>query len=328
MTDRSPKILAIRLDKIGDLVSTLPADAAFPEGARVVWVIAKGLGFLPEHSEPRREFHEISLDTAGRTRLREILHEEKPDMTVLFYGPWWAAYEAYRAGVPARVGRRSQWWSYLFLNRGLRQSRSASEKHEAQYNFELAAFAGPGIEGVAPSLKLKAPLLRQIFEKFGLRRGSYVVVHPGMAGSALNWPTNHYVELIRGLLVREPKTQVLVTGTKMDRAWTEPVLAAFKGESRVVNAVDAANLRELLFLLENARAVVVPSTGVAHLAASLGTPTRAIYSPVRAHASKRWGPRGADVRVFEPATVGEDPALMATIPVAEVLASIPSGTDA
>lgn len=357
----SPRVFAIRLDKIGDLVSTLPADEALTGAANVTWVIAKGLGFLPEHAVPPRDFREISLDRGGRAALRELLRTEKPELCVIFYAPWWAAYECFRAGVPLRVGRLSQWWSYLFLNRGLRQSRSQSEKHEADYNWELARFAaaatigpatatGAGVAtpasrpGSAPALRLKAPLLRQVFEKFGLRRHSYIVVHPGMAGSALNWPTKHYVELIRGILARDASTQVLITGTKMDRAWTEPVLAQFRqepsdqfrkepngqprGEPRVISAVDAANLRELLFLLENARAVVVPSTGVAHLAASLGTPTRAIYSPVRAHAAKRWGPRGADVRVFEPATPGEDPALMETIAVADVLASLPAGGNA
>lgn len=336
----SPTILAIRLDKIGDLVSTLPADQAFDHvpGARIVWVIAKGLGFIPEHADPRREYREVSLEAGGRVELRALLEELRPEMCVIFYGPSWAARECARAGVRLRVGRRSQWWSYLFLNRGLRQSRSRSEKHEADYNFELATFAaktflestptgGPkamSARASAPILNLRAPLLRQCFEKFGLRRHSYVVVHPGMAGSALNWPIKHYVELIRGLLAREPRTQILITGTKMDHAWTAPVLAEFAGEPRVISAVDAVNLRELLFILENARAVVVPSTGVAHLAASLGTPTRAIYSPVRAHAARRWGPRGADVQVFEPSEPGEDPRLMATIPVEGVFASIPA----
>jgi heptosyltransferase I len=362
MTAPRPKILCVRLDKIGDLVSTLPVDdvfrRTFPEG-RIQWVIAKGLGFLPEHSLPRRDYKEVSLDPAGRETYREYLRNEQPDMVVIYYAPWWAAYEAFRAGIAIRVGRKSQWFSFLLFTSGLRQSRSLSEKHEADYNFELAQFArqawaaqNPNVklpalwpvestEGltaeererrsllkndlplVTPVLQLKAASLRQLFERFRLQRGRYVVVHPGMAGSALNWPTKYYVELIQGILQRDDVTQVLITGTKMDEAWTTPILAAFKEERRVVSAVNSADLRELLFLLEGARAVVVPSTGVAHLAASLGTPTRAIYSPVLAHSAKRWGPRGPDVKVFEPAIPGSDQGLMHKIEVQEVLDSIP-----
>jgi heptosyltransferase I len=360
MTAPRPKILCVRLDKIGDLVSTLPVDdvfrRSFPD-AKIQWVIAKGLGFLPEHSEPRREYKEVALDPTGRAAFRAYLESEKPNLVVIFYAPWWAAYETYRAGIPLRVGRKSQWWSFLFYNNGLRQSRSLSEKHEADYNFELALFALKAwtdkfpepkprplrveepTSGMTeeekerrsllrddrpmptPVLQLKAANLRQLFERFRVARGQYVIVHPGMAGSALNWPIKNYVALIRELLRRDDETQIMITGTKMDAAWTTPVLAEFKEERRVVNAVNGADLRELLFLLEGARTVVVPSTGVAHLAASLGTPTRAIYSPVLEHSSKRWAPRGQDVRVFEPSQTGENS--MNQVDVQHILDSIP-----
>lgn len=335
------KILCVRLDKIGDLVSTLPVDAAlikqFPT-ADIQWVIHQGLGFLGDCAVPPRKYSEISTSPQGRRQFREILEKQKPYMVVVYYAPWWVSFECLRAGIALRVGRRSQWFSFLFYTHGLRQSRSQSEHHEAEYNWQLTQYAAKNLNhslglgdhsaseaSLVPALQLKAPLLRQLFEKFHLRRGDYLVVHPGMAGSALNWPTNSYVELIRLIFDRDSTVKVLITGTKLDAAWTGPVLAAFKDHARLINAVDALNLRELLFVLENARAVIAPSTGVAHLAASLGTPTRAIYSPLRAHSSKRWGPRGQDVKIFEPTTSSnlQDP--MLTISAAEVFASLPPG---
>lgn len=340
MSALAKKVFCVRLDKIGDLVSTLPVDEVFfanPASVKseIHWVISKGLGFLAEFAEPRRQACEIELSLAGRNEFRALLRREKPDLVVIFYAPWWAAYECFRAGVPLRVGRRSQWHSFLFLTHGLRQSRSQSQRHEADYNFELAVFANEILTTgqtrltaevwpkATPILKLKAPLLRQLFEKFPLRRKAYVVVHPGMAGSALNWPVERYQELIQALLAKDPVMKVLVTGTTMDTAWTEPVLHAFQNHPRVISAVNALNLRELLFVLENARAVVVPSTGVAHLAASLGVQTRALYSPVLAHSAKRWGARGAEVMIFEPPVNAPSDNPMSAIAVAPVLASIP-----
>lgn len=319
------KILCVRLDKIGDLVSTLPVDEVFDHHA-VHWAINQGLGFLAEQAVPARSFTEISIHQ-GRRDFRQLLKTYRPDLVVIFYAPWWASFEAFWAGVPLRVGRLSQWHSFLFLNQGLRQRRSLSERHESEYNLELAIKArdllrpqpvsatdlttetAPRSQGsAAPQLRLQAPLFRQLNEKFHLRQG-YLLVHPGMAGSALNWPTSSYIQLIEKYLKAQPGSQVVVTGTQMDDAWTTPILAAFGHEPRVVSVVKQVSLRELLYLLKNAFAVVVPSTGVAHLAASLGSKTIALYSPVREHAAKRWGPRGPQVIILEPPPVTSTPPL-------------------
>ena len=63
------------------------------------------------------------------------------------------------------------------------------------------------------------------------------------------------------------------------------------------------NLKELITILAEAEFVVAPSTGVAHLAASVGAKVHGIYSPVRVHHPRRWGPRGPQVTVHCPKDV-------------------------
>ncbi|WP_374032054.1 hypothetical protein [Bdellovibrio bacteriovorus] len=54
------RILLIRLDKIGDLICSMPVDqVSFLEGWDKHWVIAKGLGFVPENADPQRKFLEL-----------------------------------------------------------------------------------------------------------------------------------------------------------------------------------------------------------------------------------------------------------------------------
>ena len=60
------------------------------------------------------------------------------------------------------------------------------------------------------------------------------------------------------------------------------------------------NIEQLLFVLSHAKHVVAPSTGVLHLAASLGTPVTGIYSPVRVQKATRWGPKGKNARTLTP----------------------------
>ncbi|MEN0059029.1 MAG: glycosyltransferase family 9 protein, partial [Bdellovibrio sp.] len=53
-------------------------------------------------------------------------------------------------------------------------------------------------------------------------------------------------------------------------------------------------------VLGAAKAVIVPSTGIAHLAASLGTPVIGLYSPVRVQHPRRWAARGPQVKILMP----------------------------
>lgn len=304
------KIALIRLDKIGDLVSTLPVDEILEGlGHEVHWIIANGLEFLPENSSPKRVFHSIPIQSfkTGYAPLKKILADIEPDLSVLFYGPWWASYATLTSGIPKRFGRRSQWHSLLFLTDSIRQSRSASEKHEADYNFELlisamksvkSSFTPPSLEQT-PVLKLEPPPLRHLFEKFHISPKQYIIVHAGMAGSALNWPQKNYIELISSLA---HKHTVLLTGTKTDASIVEPIFEATKANPRVQLLLDKLNATELLFILKSASYLVVPSTGVAHLGASLtdGPKVISLFPPLKSQHPNRWAPRGAHAQVLFP----------------------------
>ncbi len=293
------------------------------------WVIAKGLGFLAEGADPPRAFSEIDLShpAAARLALAQIIEREKPDAAIVFYAPWWVSQTLWKKKIPRRIGRKSQWHSYLFLNEGLRQSRSQSQQHESAYNADLVRFAfssqsfsssNGGGSTAAPVLKLTPPRLRNLFERFALFPNEYFVIHPGMAGSALNWPQKSYVTLIEKLI--EQKT-VVITGTKADDPWLTEIQPKFASHPKVRWLQNSLDIRELLFVLANARAVIAPSTGVLHMAASLGVKTAGIYSPLPAHDQKRWGPRGRQVRIFvPPAQVPIDEQCMSAIQPEDVSA--------
>jgi ADP-heptose:LPS heptosyltransferase len=301
------KVLLIRLDKIGDLICTLCVDqVSFLKNADTQWVIAKGLSFVPENADPKRSFLELSKDDwkISLKALRKFIREFQPDVAVSFQAPWWVNFALWAEKVPVRAGVQSQWHSFLFLNRGLRQRRSFAVKHEADYNKDLLGYA-MGVEAEkesTPVLKLIAPPAPGLFEKHQLVPGNYIVVHPGMAGSALNWPIPNYLQLIAEV---SEKTQVVITGTAGDEAWLTEIKAKFKHNTRVLILQNKLNTKELMLILKHAKAVVVPSTGVAHIAASLGTPVLGIYSPLRVQHPRRWAARGDKVQIFMPE--GHDP---------------------
>jgi ADP-heptose:LPS heptosyltransferase len=257
----------------------------------------------------------------SREQLRKILKEYQPEIVFSFQAPWWVSYELFRAKVPIRVGSFSQWHSFLFLNKGLRQKRSRSDQHEFHYNLDLV-YEGLGsqlennqnaldnnisrnkrIEKDALVLKLKqSNLSLKLLEMIG--SNNYWALHPGMAGSARNWSTSNYIKLIQEYFVRNSESQwpqkIVITGTQMDEPWIAPLRSELGLDTRVVFLQNKLSATELLEVLGSSRCVLAPSTGVLHLAASLNVPTIGIFSPIRVQSIIRWGARGKNIRNISP----------------------------
>ena len=308
MDQRTTDIVLVRMDKIGDLIVSLPVDEhpAFA-GQRIHWFITQGLGFITDQAAPKRQATEFKrrFNPFEFWRMYQWFKTHNPLTVVLLHNPWWVSMAAWLAGVPERIGRRSQWHTWLSLNVPIQQKRSASDRHESDFNFDLVewGYNRLGLRRTVNLSALKRTFLRLLapnpFGTLGardLKSRGYRVVHPGMAGSALNWPQEFYFELIKKLAQEMP---VVITGTKADRKYLAK-LEVLKGDPQIVWLVEKLKVYELLDLLSQAKSVTGPSTGVLHLAAALGTPTIGIYSPRRVEHPRRWGPKGLATAVLVP----------------------------
>jgi heptosyltransferase I len=297
------KNLLIRMDKIGDLILTLPVDQIFDSGDETVWFITQGLEFFPQNASPKRQFVSFKKEFSWSEfrRMRSEIKKIKPDRAVVFHAPWWVALALWSTCVPLRVGVRSKWHSFLFFNKSLRQKRSRAEKHEAHYSLELVKSAlnqdssNPSDFKNLTPLNLSSGLPTAELNRWDLSEKSYVVVHPGMAGSALNWPVSKYIEFIRDFSKNCP---VVVTSGPNDQKYVDPI----KRELPHIKILEGLSLKELMLVLEKSKGVLAPSTGVLHLAASAGVPALGIYSPVGVERAVRWGPRGLHVDTLTPET--------------------------
>ncbi len=306
----------IRMDRLGDLVLSLPADESpLFWDRKCHWFITSGLGFVPQHAVPRRNFTEFerSFSLKSFWTMVRWLKRASPEWVIVFHAPWWVSLAVWWAKIPLRIGRKSQWHSFLFFNLGVRQKRSLSERHESDYNFQLLEVAF-GKLGVRPYsqfslfekkwLQLKAPDQPDLLKKWGLTPKGYRVVHPGMGGSALNWPIRNYAALIKKLTT---DSHVVITGTKSDEEMITHLHFSLKDEPKITWLTDQLSGPELLVILENAQSVTAPSTGVLHLAASLKTPTIGIYSPRTVERPVRWGPKGPFTQTLVPETLDPNP---------------------
>lgn len=294
------KVLLIRLDKIGDLICTLPVDDVLDEKKYdVTWVVQKGLGKIVDLGTKKRKYVELDkLDSAKSTvALSELIKKLKPDAAISFQCPWWVNFELFKNRLPIRAGVQSQWHSFLFLNQGLRQKRSLAEKHEFQYNLDLVLKTFDLKETKEfHYFQITKPVNQNTLSKFGLNEKNYIVVHPGMMGSALNWPQSEYINYINQQIAKNKN--VVITGTDQDEAYLTEIKKEFQNHPKVTWLQSKLSLPELVEILSYAEYTLAPSTGVAHLAASVGASVKAIFSPVRVHHPRRWAPRGPNVEIF------------------------------
>ena len=306
------RILLVRNDRIGDLVLTTPAIEVLrrsrPE-ARIDLLCSAYAEPVVRHNPHLdniltcRGAHDLS-DLA---ELVQTVKERAYGCAVVFVHSWKNA-RLVRAGrIPLRVGPLVKLYSPLFFNQPVRQKRSLAEKNEAEYNLDLLKKLGivpppvPPLPVVVPSPRAAVRAKELVEELFGpAAEGKLVIVHPGMGGSALNWPLERWRELVALLAGREG-LRVVVTGSESERKLAETTVHAASAKTNV-KVVCGLDLEDFIGLVSLADALAAPSTGPLHLAAAVGVPVVAgIYSPVRAHHPRRWGPLGAGrIRTFLP----------------------------
>jgi heptosyltransferase III len=350
----SPKILVVRPDRIGDVILSTPVLSAlkktYPKAQITFMVqefVAPLLREIPEVDnvfiyEPKGRHKGIG----GFFRLMEELRAQRFEIAVVLQSQLKITAALYGVGIPNRLGPLSKIHSFLFFNRGTRQRRSLVEMHEADYNIQVLRKLG--IRAQTQSLQSKVAVRPERIEwarNFLADRGwtpemeaqsPLVIVNPGMGGSALNWPENHYIDLVRALHMAG--NTVLVTGGAVE----SHLLERLKREIEVLLAIDAtadkgpgvnatASERKVLFydgketvdglekvlpldhlaaLFSFASVVVAPSTGPLHIAVALGKPVVSFYPPIRVQSAIRWGPyhlSEADASVLVPEVYcGED----------------------
>jgi heptosyltransferase III len=309
MPNKSTRILLVRTDKIGDVVLTTPAIAALRQKIPAAHLVGLVSPMAAEvyRMNPHLNSH-IVLDPAlytgflGFWRLVRRLRQEKFQAAIAFQTKMPVAFALLFAGIRYRIGPYSKWWSWLCFNVGRRQNRSAVEMHEADYNIQLLKEFGITVADTWEKTYLnvddeaRRSALRFFVEKGLSRRHKTVAVHPGMAGSALNWPEGHFISLARRLIRHY---NVIVTGGPGEAALVERV---FQGMVRQQNYapdqpvftkyVGEKGLGEMIALLNECDGVVAPSTGPMHLAVALGKKVVSVFPPIKVQSAVRWGPYG------------------------------------
>jgi ADP-heptose:LPS heptosyltransferase len=290
--DQTTRLLAVRLDGLGDVILTGPAIRALAAGCDSLTLLtgpagAEAAALLPGVDEilvyeaPWIEADAPPLDLG---RLRFLEHEldlrdfdEAVVFTSFHQSPLPTALLLRIAGVP-RISAISVEYPGSLLDVRHRVDDDIPEPERA---LSLAAAAGFSLP---PEDDGRLSLLRPLPAVHGLApAGEYVVVHPGCTASARSWPAERWAETVRALTAAGHV--VAVTGTREECELT----AAVAGEVGI-DLGGRTTLAELAAVLRGAQVAIAPNTGPAHLAAAVGTSVVSLFAPVVP--AVRWAPYG------------------------------------
>ena len=297
------RVLAVRLDNLGDVLVTTPAIHAIRESLpeASVTLLASPVGaqagrMNPDvdevvvHNAPWMDpWSRLPLDPARESRAIARLGEGSYDAAVIFtsfrQSPLPAAYMCYLAGIPLRLAASIDGPGSLLTTRHRHPERMM---HEVERGLDLVAAVG--LQASDDRLVLKVPdSVRE--EITGLVTGArpLIVVHPGCSMPARTYPWEMYVDVI-DTLVRDLNARVVVTGADDERALVDTILAHIDPWTRpnVVTAAGSLAFPAFCALIEVADLVVTNNTGPMHMSAALGTPVVALFALT--NPPEQWGP--------------------------------------
>ncbi|MCO6431522.1 MAG: lipopolysaccharide heptosyltransferase II [Deltaproteobacteria bacterium] len=288
------KVLAIRLDSIGDVLMTSPALGAVISSGCEVTLLTSPAG--AQATEGIRGLSKTLVYTApwmkpGRGRIMpaeedysiiSAIRNERFDAAIIFtvysQSSFPAALICYLAGVPLRAGYCRE-NPYSLLTDWIKE-REPERQIRHEVDRQIALVARLGFERAVQSGELIVPeagrsKARALLRELGVDLGRpLAVLHPGASASSRQYPASRFREVARRLSV-EHGVQIVVTGCGEEQAIVDQVTS---GECGIINLCSALSLSELAAVIEQAHLLISNNTGPVHLACCVGTPVVAIYA--------------------------------------------------
>jgi lipopolysaccharide heptosyltransferase II len=298
------RLLAVRVDNLGDLLMTTPALAAAAEsvpGVEITLLANEGANVLAPHLPMVHDVitarvpwvrHEADAedDTGDQDRaLLARLAERRFDAAVIFTVCTQSALPAATlcrlAGIPLRLAHARENPYQLLTDWAPEQDLCiADARHEVRRQLDLVAQVGWHCEDERLRFVLRdedvafvdALLAEQnAFTSPASAQAPLVVVHVGASAPSRRWPAERFGAAADSL-ASSRAARIVFTGSASEAALIDTARAAMRLPS--VSLAGRLSLGALGALISRAAVVMTNNSGPAHLAAALGTPVVDLYA--------------------------------------------------
>ena len=292
------KILVRATNWVGDAVMSLPALRALREkfpSAEISILAKPWVGEL----YAREPFCDRLIPYGGdRLAAARELKKGDFDAAILLQNAFEAAFIAFYARIPVRIGYARDGRSLLLTQAVPVPEKGAIPRHERFYYLELLRRAG--ILDAMP----ENPLIRldgaAAAKNAGLERfhqlgwNQVIGVSPGAAyGTAKRWLPERFAEAANHI-AKETGAAVAIFGSKDERALCDSVANAI--EVPVKNFAGETSLGEFIEMAAACKLYLTNDSGAMHIASALGVPTVAVFGATDDIATGPTGPLSRVVR--------------------------------
>jgi heptosyltransferase II len=286
------KILIRATNWVGDAILALPALRAvrkrFP-GAEIAILARPYVADIYRDQEICNQL--IPYDPKGshagffgRERLAAELRAQKFDVALLLQNAFDAAWLAWRANIPERIGYARDARSFL-LTRAIPLPRHGEiPTHEKFYYLELLRRAG-WLDSVQDEsfIGLNVPeekrrSANEFLCKSGVRAGALrIAIGAGASyGSAKCWPPSRFAE-VTDRLQAEADADVILFGTVGEANVSKAISAEMRQSP--IDLTGKTAIADLPALLSQCHLFIGNDSGAIHVAAAVGLPVVAVFGP-------------------------------------------------
>jgi len=306
------RVVAVRLDNVGDLVMLSPALRALrhnlPDAHVTLLASAAGAAMAPllpwvdsvmvEQVVWQDAGGRLALDPARELAVVRRIAEAQFDAALIFtsfsQSPWPPAYACYLAGIPLRAAQAGDFGGSLLTHVAPSLPREA---HQVDRNLHLVDHLGFAVPSRHPEVRVLATT-DQLLEPLGLAGGApFVALAPGASCAARRYPAERFAKV--ATLLADAGLPMVVLGSEREAGLAAPIVELNRGR-RVYSLVGRTDLGELAAVLERASVAVTNDSGPMHLADAVDCPQVVLFSGT--DLESQWRPRRAPTRLLRRAT--------------------------
>ena len=277
------KILIVRLRSIGDTVLATPSLFAlrrFVPQAKIDILLEDWVAPVLEGSD--LVDHVITIprhSNAARARVARELHRANYDVVYNLHGGTTATFLTRATGAKHRVGFAN--YQYSRLHNHVAPSPLAIWQrptlHSAEQQLALIGWTGVPVTDrpatkLAVTVKAAASISRKLSDNGVDENESIALIHPAAAFATKQWATENFAQVVEAVAARGFTPVAVVAPNE------KPVLQSLKNYSsaRVVG-FDNLSLPEITALAARAKLFVGNDSGIAHIAAAVGSPCVVVF---------------------------------------------------
>ncbi|MGE5222662.1 MAG: glycosyltransferase family 9 protein [Omnitrophica WOR_2 bacterium] len=308
------RILAVRLDNIGDVVMLSPAlraiKQAMPE-AHITLLASPGgslvaplIPWIEDVITWRALWQDISgaiqMNPEREQELVSLLHSYQFDAAVIFtsfsQSPYPPAYACYLAGIPLRLGHSNEFGGGVLSHWAKPPDESG---HQVDRNLSLLAHIG--IENTNRHMELMIPdeaqhSLDQKMLLLGLDpQEPFIALAPGASAAARRYDVKRFAMVVQEISAITGLPQVIL-GSAGEADKISPVTNLATPDGPVFSLVGQTSVPELAALIQRASLLVANNSASLHIADAYEKPVVILYSGTEY--ITQWEPRFSQARIL------------------------------